>query len=317
MKIDPQNILAGNQLAAARLITLLEEGEPAGVEILKSLYPHTGKAHIVGITGPAGTGKSTLASWLISVFRSRGTKVGVIAVDPSSPLSGGALLGDRVRMYQHESDEGVFIRSMAARGHLGGVNRATREAALVMDAMGCGMILVETVGAGQDEVEISQLAHTTIVVTISGMGDEIQEMKAGLLEIGDIIVVNKADLPGADDLVRLHEMMLDRRQAAEDDWRPPVLRTIAIKGDGVGELAETVLDHREYLTNSGRISQRSRARDLKLFRQIVVELLSRKMFNLLDNSPEFARLMASIESRAIDPYTAADRVVAGLRVISE
>jgi GTPase len=317
MKIDPQKVLAGSQLAAARLIRLLEEGEPAGVEILKSLYPHTGNAHIVGITGPAGTGKSTLASWLICEFRRRGTKVGVIAVDPSSPLSGGALLGDRVRMHRHESDAGVFIRSMAARGHLGGVSRATREAALVMDAMGCGMILVETVGAGQDDVEISQVAHTTIVVTVPGMGDEIQEMKAGLLEIGDIMLVNKADLPGADDLVRLHEMMLDRRQAAEDDWRPPVLRTIAIKGDGVADLARAVLDHREYLTNSGRITKRIKAHNLKLFRQLVIELVSRKIFYLLDNSPEFARLMASVESRAIDPYTAADTVVAGLRVIAE
>ncbi len=317
MKIDPEKVLAGSQLAGARLIRLLEEGDPAGVEVLKSLYPYTGKAHIVGITGPAGSGKSSLLSCLIFEFRGRGLKVGVIAIDPSSPFSGGALLGDRVRMQQHESDEGVFIRSMATRGHPGGVNRSVREAVLVMDAMGYGIIVVETVGAGQGEVEISQIAHTTIVVTVPGMGDEIQEMKAGLLEIGDIMVVNKADLPGADDLVRLHGMMLDRRQAAEDDWRPPVLRTVGITGDGVAELTRALLDHHAYLTTSGKITKRISAHHLRLFRQLVIELASRKIFNLLDSSPEFNRLMAAIESRKVDPYTAADRVVAGLEMISE
>ncbi len=186
MKHIVQKIIHGDQPAGARLIRLLEEGDPEGIEMLKLLYAHTGNAYVIGITGPPGSGKSTLVNCIISEFRQRGTKVAVVAIDPSSPISGGALLGDRIRMRCHSEDDGVFIRSMASRGHLGGLSRTTRETVLVLDAMGYEVIIIETVGVGQDEVEIAQFAHTTAVVSLPGMGDEIQIMKAGLLEIGDI-----------------------------------------------------------------------------------------------------------------------------------
>ena len=211
MKPDVEKILLGDQLAGSRLISLLEDQDPRGIGMLKALYPHTGKAFLIGITGPAGAGKSTLVSRMISCLRGRGLRVGVVAVDPSSPFTGGALLGDRIRMQGHETDPGVFIRSMAARGQTGGVGRATREAALVMDAMGYQAVVIETVGVGQGEVAVSSCVHTTAVVSIPGMGDEIQAMKAGLLEIGDVFVVNKADRPGADELAQALEGMVAAR----------------------------------------------------------------------------------------------------------
>jgi len=198
----PEEALRGSQLAGARLIRLLEEGDAAGIEGLKALYPHSGKAYVVGVTGSPGVGKSTLVDCIVGELRRHEKRVGVIAVDPSSPFSGGAVLGDRIRMQRHATDEGVFIRSMATRGQLGGLSRSTCEASVVLDAMGYEVILVETVGVGQDELEVADLAHTTVVVSVPGMGDGIQAMKAGILEIGDVFAINKADLPGADEIPR-------------------------------------------------------------------------------------------------------------------
>ena len=228
-------IIQGDQLGGARLIRLLEEEDPLGIEALKQLYPHTGRASVIGVTGPPGSGKSTLVNCLISEFRSREMRVAVVAIDPSSPISGGALLGDRIRMRRHIEDPGVFIRSMATRGHLGGLSKTTRETVLVFDAMGYDVVIIETVGVGQDEVEIAQLAHTTAVVNLPGMGDDIQAMKAGLLEVGDVFIVNKADMPGADDVVEQLQSMIDLGRASAAGWRPPVLKTVAVRNEGIGQ----------------------------------------------------------------------------------
>ena len=236
MKIETDKILQGNQLAAARLIRLLEEGDPAGINGLKTLYPQTGKAFVLGVTGPPGAGKSTLLTYIISELRQRQLKVGVVAVDPSSPFSGGALLGDRLRMRRHTEDKGVFIRSMATRGHMGGLSKTTKETALVYDAMGYEVVLIETVGVGQDEVDVSEFAHSTAVVSLPGMGDDIQAMKAGLLEIGDIFVVNKADKPGADDVVDQLRLMRDMRTEIDGAWKPPIIKTVAINGECVSDI---------------------------------------------------------------------------------
>ena len=243
----------GDIRAGARLMRELDDGEPRAREVLKGLYQFTGRAHIVGITGSPGVGKSTLTDRLIQQLRQQGQTVGVVAVDPTSPFTGGAILGDRIRMQRHATDEGVFIRSLATRGHFGGLTVSARAIINVLDAMGKDFILVETVGVGQDEVEIAGAAHTTIVVTVPGMGDDIQAIKAGILEIGDLFVVNKADREGADRTFQDLITMIDMRQQhhAEDGWRPRVLKTEAPKSLGVPELLAAVLEHREYLRRDG------------------------------------------------------------------
>ncbi|UCE56067.1 MAG: methylmalonyl Co-A mutase-associated GTPase MeaB [Desulfobacterales bacterium] len=313
MKGEAKKILQGNQLAAARLIRLLEDAEPKGIQILKALYPHTGNAFILGLTGPPGVGKSTLLAHLITEFRQRDLKVGVVAVDPSSPISGGALLGDRLRMRKHTEDEGVFIRSMATRGHLGGLSKTTKEAVLVLDAMGYDVIVIETVGVGQDEVEVAESVHTTAVVSLPGMGDEIQAMKAGLLEIGDIFVVNKADKPGADDVVDQLRLMLDMRTGSDNEWKPPIIKTVAIDGQGVIELVDAFSAHRQYLVETGKFDERNVEREYQFFRRLVMEMAADKIFDNLDDLPAYNDLITNLITRKVDPYTAAETLVKGIQ----
>lgn len=306
-----EEALKGSQLGGARLIRLLEEGDPAGVEGLKVLYPHTGNAFVLGITGPPGAGKSTLCDKIVSDFRRRDLKVGVIAIDPSSPFSGGAILGDRVRMQRHATDDGVFVRSMATRGHLGGLSKATFEAALVLDAMGYDIILIETVGVGQDEVEVVDLAHTTSVVNLPGMGDDIQAMKAGILEIGDVFIVNKADKPGADEVVKQLTVMIEMRSDSrvEEGWTPPVMKTVAVNNEGIEELVDAFFAHREHLKEKGKLSERLAAREIHFFKELVKEFAFDAIKSSMDDSEEYGNLLEDLKQRKIDPYSAAEQVV--------
>jgi len=304
-----QKILEGNQLAGARLIRMLEEADPQAAQTLKLLYPSTGRSFVAGVTGPPGSGKSTLVNWLISEFRSRKMKVAVVAIDPSSPISGGALLGDRIRMRRHIEDDGVFIRSMATRGHLGGLSKTARETVLVFDAMGYDIVIIETVGVGQDEVEIAQFAHTTAVVSLPGMGDDIQAMKAGLLEIGDVFIVNKADFPGADDVVEQLRSILDLRRASESGWRPPVLKTVAVKGEGISQLADAFWRHRQYLIDSDRFAEHTFKWEYQFFRQLVMEMAAEKIFERAGDDPAYQTLLEDLKNRKTDPISAAEKMM--------
>jgi LAO/AO transport system kinase len=312
MKVDPKKILQGDQLAGGRLIRLLEEGAPEGIAVFKTIFPHTGKAFVLGITGPPGSGKSTLVAHIIAEFRRRDLKVGVVAVDPSSPLSGGAFLGDRLRMRQHTEDKGVFIRSMATRGHLGGLSRTTRETVMVLDAMGYDVVIIETVGVGQDEVEIADFAHTTAIVSIAGLGDDIQTMKAGLLEIGDVFIVNKADRHGADEEVTRLRGMLELGTIPDDGWKPPVLKTVALKGKGIAELVDAVWSHRRHLMDSGQIKAHNTEQTFRFVRSLVMEMAADKIFKNAGDSAAYQTLLGNLNKRKIDPFTAAEKLVKGL-----
>jgi LAO/AO transport system kinase len=304
-----ERVLDGCQVSAARVIRWLEDAEGRGVSAMKTLHRHSGRAHIIGITGPPGAGKSTLVDAVIAEFRTRGLSVGVIAIDPSSPFSGGAILGDRVRMQRHATDPGVFIRSMATRGQLGGLARATFETSVVLDAMGQDVVVIETVGVGQDELDIAALAHTTVVVNVPGFGDEIQALKAGILEVGELFVLNKSDQPGADQTEKQLVLMLHLRRQAEDGWEPPLLRTVAPTGEGVSELVDALARHRGHLEATDGLARAVANRSEHLFRELLREHASERLLAMAASSAELNGLVDAVRSRALDPHTAAQRLL--------
>ncbi|WP_148574611.1 methylmalonyl Co-A mutase-associated GTPase MeaB [Nocardioides caldifontis] len=301
---------AGRQRAVGRLISLVEDESPALREVMAALAPHTGHAHVVGITGAPGVGKSTSTSALVTELRRRGKRVGVLAVDPSSPFSGGALLGDRVRMSEHATDPDVFIRSMAARGHLGGLAWSAPQALRVLDAAGFDVVLVETVGVGQSEVEVAGTADTTVVLLAPGMGDGIQAAKAGILEIGDVYVVNKADREGARTVRRDLRGMLSLAERPEGAWRPPVLMTTANDGEGVPTVADALEEHLAWAEAEGTLRRRrlTRARD-EVETIAVTEL--RKRWGGVSDRGRLDGLAAQVIAGELDPYAAADRLLEG------
>jgi LAO/AO transport system kinase len=322
-------IVAGDARAVARAISLIEDEEAAGADLVRAIFAHTGRAYLVGVTGPPGAGKSTLVDrlttelrhaptpWASGGSRTASTAVGIIAVDPTSPFTGGAVLGDRLRMQSHAADEGVFIRSMATRGHLGGLARATGDAALVLDASGKDIVIIETVGVGQDEVEIVRTADVSIVTLVPGTGDDVQALKAGIMEIADVFVVNKSDREGADRLVSAIESNLslqtldgpgDRGSRSErSQWRPPIVKTVATTGAGIPELVDAVRKFREQ--SQPAQSARRRVRSEARVRELVAERLMNHLERHVLTAGEWSAAIERVNARELDPYTAADRLV--------
>jgi LAO/AO transport system kinase len=309
---DPADLVAaarsGDPRALARLISLVENASPRLRDIMRLIAPHTGQARVVGLTGAPGVGKSTVTGALVSAYRGQGLRVGVLAVDPTSPFSGGALLGDRVRMADHACDDGVFIRSMATRGHLGGLSWAAPQALRLLDAAGFDVIMIETVGVGQAEVDVASLADSTLVIVAPGMGDSIQAAKAGILEIGDIFVVNKSDRPGAQETIRDLRTMVGMAGRDADDWKPPVVATAAANGEGIDDLAERLAAHAEWLAQSGQGDRRRRFRAREEISAIAVAAL-RQRIGALPGESELEALAARVAVGELDPYTAADTLI--------
>jgi LAO/AO transport system kinase len=333
-----ERVLAGDVRAAARLMRDLDDGLSSARRLLQALFPRTGRAYVIGLTGAPGAGKSSLTDRLIAHYRKAGLTVGVVAIDPTSPFSGGAILGDRIRMQDHAVDPGVFIRSMATRGNLGGLSRGTSDVVQVMDAMGKDVVLVETVGVGQDEIEVAQLAHTVVVVSVPGLGDDVQAIKAGVLEIADVFAVNKADREGADRTVRDLAMMLELRKSAatrevlEHDeahrlrrtspvdpheagfWEPPIVKTVAVRDEGVADLVDAIARHRAHLDATGerraREVARARAGFLALLRE---QLLAGALARLASEEGTLDAIAARISAHEADPYALSEELAARLR----
>jgi LAO/AO transport system kinase len=297
-------VLAGDPRAIARAISLIENEQPAGIDLVREVFPRTGRAYLVGVTGPPGAGKSTLVDRIVAQLRARPTTVGVIAVDPTSPFTGGAVLGDRLRMVAHANDEGVFIRSMATRGQLGGLARATGDAALVLDAAGKEVVVIETVGVGQDEVDIIRTADVSIVTLVPGTGDEVQALKAGIMEIADLFVVNKADRDGADRLAAAVESNLSLQAFAPGAWRPPVLKTVATTGAGVPEVVEAI--DRFRAQSQPTQASRRRARSEHRLRELIAHRFMERLERDVLSAGEFGALVDRVAAREIDPYQATD-----------
>ena len=305
-------VLSGDVRAAARLMRLVDDAQPSAEPELRAIFPHTGRAQIVGITGNPGAGKSTLVDRLIAHLRLRGKTVGVLAVDPTSPFTGGAILGDRIRMQDHALDEGVFIRSLATRGQLGGLSRATSDCVRVLDAMGKDVVLIETVGVGQDEVEVCRLAHTTVVVVVPGLGDDIQAIKAGILEVADLFAVNKADREGSDRTVRDLRGMLELSHAllpegGEPGWEIPILKTVAARDEGTAELWEAVERHHAHLRSGpGLLAREALRARVELVELLRTRLLRDALQRLESRGGQLADLALRIAKRELDPYGVAE-----------
>ena len=311
-------VLQGSMRAMARLITLVENADSSAFQLLGAIYPHTGTAYVLGITGSPGTGKSTLTDKITAVLRKREQTVGIIAVDPSSPFTGGALLGDRIRMQRASVDPEVFIRSMATRGNLGGLARASADVIKIMDAFGKDWVIVETVGVGQDEVDIARTADTTVVVLAPGLGDTIQSMKAGVMEIADLYVINKADRPGADLLENEVNVRVEQDvQIKAAPWQAPVLKTVAIENKGTESLVEAIEQHRSFLQKSGKLKKDRRDKTSQEILALLREEISRNVLENVLGDGRFEALIDDIISHKKDPYTSVQEIIEAIFPVSE